>query len=511
MRTFITRGFIGFATILTLAGFPITSGAQSSTQQPIHVTLLQVNDVYQISPVDKGAAGGLARVATLIKQVEAQNPNTFFVLAGDTLSPSIASKLFQGKQMIDVWNHLGLDIAALGNHEFDFGNDILLQRMQESQFTWVNANVVDTNTGKPFGSSVPYAIKTINGVKIGFFGLLTPDTKESSYPGANVRFDDPLTGACRAIRELNNQNVDVIIAVTHLSLSEDKQLARSLPLRMALIMGGHEHTLLQSVAGGIPIYKMGSDARALGRMDLWIDPNTHRVQSLDFEAIPVTAAVSEDPTVATLVKTYEDKINTELGQTIGQTSVVLDAVQKTNRTQETNLGNFIADTYRKALNTDVVILNSGGIRSNTTYGPGPLTRRDILSILPFGNHIIKAQVSGLQIKQALEHGVSLPSDEEAGRFPHVAGIRFTYDTRKPVGSRVTSVTINGQPLNEKKLYTLASTTYLLDGGDGYTMLKNSKLLIPIKTSPLETDLIENAIRQVQAIAPKTDGRIKRVN
>lgn len=501
--------FIGLiSSVLGLALCVGTGWAQ--TTQPVHVTLLQLNDVYQISPVDKGASGGLARVATLIKRVEAQNPNTFFVLAGDTLFPSIASKMFQGKQMIDLWNQLGLDVATLGNHEFDFGNDVLLQRMKESKFTWVNANVIDQKTSQPFGTSVPYWVKEVGGVKIGFFGLLTPDTQSSSHPGSNVRFDDPLTGACRAIRAMKNENVDVIIAVTHLSMREDKQLAHALPLRMALIMGGHEHTLLQSVAGGTPIYKMGSDARTLGRMDLWIDPNTRHVESLDFEAIPVTANIPEELAAAALVKTYEDQINTALGQVIGQTSVVLDARQATNRSEETNLGNFATDTYRQAMKADIALINGGSIRSNTTYAAGALTQRDILTIFPFKNQMIKLQVSGRQIKQALENGVSRLDGEE-GRFPQVSGIRFSYDGRKPVGLRVIKATVNGQPLNEKKLYTLVTSMHLLQGGDDYSMFKSAKVLTPHDAEPLEVDLLENAIRQAKIIAPKTDGRIQRID
>lgn len=500
-----------------LAGWLMTVGVWGALafaqepSRPVHVTLLQVNDVYQISPVDQGKNGGLARVATLVRQIERQNPNTLLVLAGDTLSPSVASKLFQGKQMIDIWNRVGLDVAALGNHEFDFGNKVLLERMKESQFHWVNANVVDTDTGKPFGNSVPYWITEVDGVKIGFLGVLTPDTKHSSFPGENVRFDDPIASACRAIQELKQAGADVLVAVTHLAMNEDKELARSLSPQLALIMGGHEHTLLQSVAGGTPIYKMGSDARHLGKIDLWIDPETRKLHSLDFEAIPVTADVPEEPEVAAAVKVYETQLNDALGQEIGRTAVLLDATQKASRSRETNLGDWVADAYRERLKSDVAILNGGSIRTNAIIPAGPLTRRDILIAFPFGNPIVKIQVTGKQILQALENGVSRLEEGEAGRFPQVSGIRFVYDGRKPVGSRVVKVAINGKPLDERKNYTLASSTYLIGGGDDYDMFTNPRYLVNPESAPLESNLLEDAIRQQKTIAPKVDGRIQRLD
>jgi 5'-nucleotidase len=498
--------------VILATGLGLASGwTEETAQPPVHITLLQLNDVYQIAAVDKGQAGGLARVATLVKQIERQNPNTFFVLGGDTLSPSIASKLFKGQQMIELWNVLGLDVAVLGNHEFDFGNDVLLQRMRESQFHWVNANVIDQNTGEPFGNSTPYWIQDVQGVKIGFFGLLTQDTKNSSYPGSNVRFDAPVVAARKALHLLQHEGADVVVAVTHLNMNEDKQLAREFPLRMALIMGGHEHTLLQSVASGIPIYKMGSDARTLGRIDLWVDAQSHALQSLDFEAIPVNNDVPEDPAVAAVVKTYEDKISAALGETIGRTSVALDARQRSSRSQETNLGDWVTDVYRRRLNADIAIVNGGSIRSNAVVAPGPLSQRDILSLFPFCNPVVKVRVSGLQIKQALENGVSRLNDEEAGRFPQVSGLRFSYDGRKPVGSRVVEVTVNSRPLDEKKTYSLASTTYLIGGGDDYSMFKSPEYLIGPEDAPLEADLLEDAIRLEKNISPKTDGRIQRID
>jgi 5'-nucleotidase len=186
-------------------------------------------------------------------------------------------------------------------------------------------------------------------------------------------------------------------------------------------------------------------------------------------------------------------------------------VQKTNRSQETNLGDFIADAYRTHVGADVALLNGGSIRANTTMGPGSLTRRDVLTVLPFNDQVVKVSLTGAQLKQALENGVSRLGEEEAGRFPQVSGLVFRYDGTKPVGSRVVSLTIQGQPVMPSKNYTLATTAYLLGGGDDYAVLKQAKVLINPEEAPLDAETVQDAIIQVKTIAPKVEGRITRVD
>src|SRR5919106_1098805 len=157
--------------------FVFINAPAQKTDCIVRVTLLQVNDVYQFAPVDQGTTGGIGRVLTLKKSIQQQNPNTLFLLAGDTISPSVESITYKGAQMIEAWNAIGLDYATFGNHEFDFGPDVLKQRVKESKFGWIAANVIDLKTGKPFGDVPPYVIREFNGVKVGLFGLVLPETK----------------------------------------------------------------------------------------------------------------------------------------------------------------------------------------------------------------------------------------------------------------------------------------------------------------------------------------------
>jgi 5'-nucleotidase len=198
---------------------------------------------------------------------------------------------------------------------------------------------------------------------------------------------------------------------------------------------------------------------------------------------------------------------------VGRTAVELDVKSADVRAQETNMADFIADTFRQAMGADVALVNGGSIRADTIIKPGVLTKRDVLSVLPFNNHVVKLQVTGAVIRAAIENGVSTAAEEvQPGRFPQVSGIRYAFDASRSPGQRITSITIAGKPLDERRIYTLATTTYLaVEAGDGYEMFRGATFLIRPEQAPVESDILLKAIASVPAIAPKTDGRIKRVD
>jgi 5'-nucleotidase len=172
----LTARRVATAFVLIIVVF-FASASPQKTDCNVRVTLLQVNDVYQFAPVDQKTKGGLARLLTLKKSIQQQNPNTLLLLSGDTISPSVESITYKGAQMIDAWNAIGLDYSTFGNHEFDFGPEVLLERIKESKFGWIAANVIDTRTGQPFGGVEPFVIREFGGVKVGIFGLVLPETK----------------------------------------------------------------------------------------------------------------------------------------------------------------------------------------------------------------------------------------------------------------------------------------------------------------------------------------------
>src|SRR6218665_2575421 len=437
LAPFLAALFLGGCAVLT--GSTSTSTAPGSAsadsesteddEPTVTLTLLHVNDVYQFTPVDFGARGGLARLSTLRKKVLAESPHTLFLMAGDTLGPSVESTVHKGKQMIDAWNALGVDFAVLGNHE--------------SHFTWLGANVMDKETRRPFGDTPPFVIREVGGVKVGIFGVLLGKTKYSSKPGPNVYFTDTCQKARELVPQMKAQGAQVIIGLTHLFVAEDKVLARCAPID--LIIGGHEPVLMQAVSNGTPIVKMSSEARELGRVTLHVGTRSGKLKSMDFDVTPVTPDIPEDPAFASAMKPY-DTMMAELSEPVGHTNVPLDAIEDNNRPQETTLGSFIADAYRQAAGAEVALINGGAIRSDSVLRPGPLTRRDVLAIHPFPESVVSIEVTGAALQQALENGVSRSAEEAGpGRFPQVSGIAYVFDVCRPSGERGLPVPPNRDP------------------------------------------------------------------
>lgn len=479
--------------------------------QNVRITILHVNDVYQFAPVDGGTRGGLARLLTLKKQALAENPNTIFTLGGDTVSPSVETRTYRGAQMIDAWNAVGIDYAVLGNHEFDIKTPELLQRMKESKFQWLGANVIDTKTNKIFADTPPFIVKDFNGIKVGIIGLLLPETKQTSSMEDSLTVTDYCATAKKLVKQMRKKaKVNAVIGLTHLFMEQDKKLAKCADFD--LILGGHEHTLLQSSSNGTPIFKMTADAREMGKFNLNFNATTKRLESMDWEVVPVTDKIESAPEFAAVTDKYKDLL-LKLAEPVGRTGEVLDALSLSNRTKETNIGNFVADAYRNAANADVALVNGGSIRADLTYNVGSLTKRDVLSILPFNNPIVKIEISGKTLREVLEHGVArsaIGEDGEPGRFPQISGMSFKFDTTKPAGSRTSEILVGGKPLDEAKNYTLATSDFLVSrGGDGYTMLKNGKVLITADAAQKDSDVFEAAIKSApdSTITPKLEGRI----
>jgi 5'-nucleotidase len=512
MKTTLFRSNISAAILFVLLS-SVSSSLFAQANEQVRVTILHLNDTYQFTPVDGGKRGGLARVMTIKQNALKENPNTLMTLGGDTLSPSVETRTYRGRQMIDAWNMVGLDYSVLGNHEFDIRTSELLDRIKESEFTWLGSNVIDTKTGKIFADLPPFVIRQIGGVKIGILGLLLPETRETSSIEAHLQIADFCKTARELIPKMRAAGANTIIGLTHMFMHQDKQLAHCAP-GIDLILGGHEHTLLQSSANGVPIFKMWADAREVGKFDLFIDKKTGKLQSMDWEIIPVTDQITEAPEFAPIIAKYKYLLD-QLEVRVGATAVPLDALSHSVRTKETDIGNFIADAYREAVGADIGFVNGGSIRADLSYNPGPLTKRDVLSMLPFNNPIVKVEVTGKVLMQILEHGVARSAeDNEPGRFPQISGMRFTFDAGRPAGSRIVETTVGGKPIDPSASYTIATSDFLVSrGGDGYTMLKEVKILLSADEAPKDSEVFEKAIMESPdaTISPKVEGRIIRMN
>ncbi|MCC7417543.1 MAG: 5'-nucleotidase C-terminal domain-containing protein [Acidobacteria bacterium] len=465
------------------------------------LTLLQINDVYSTVPI--GGRGGLARVATLKQRLAAAGRTPFLILAGDFLSSSVASTVFKGEQMIAALNAAGLDLATLGNHEFDFGVDVLIQRMAEARWQWLVANIVDVQTGKPIGGAAPYVVRTFGTLKVGFLGL-SPTTEGIGLADrTRLRLIDPLVAAGTYLPMLKAERVDVVVVVTHLTFADDRALAERFP-EIDIIIGGHEHFPIAAAENRTLISKAGADARFLARIDVNRRPSG-AIERF-YELVPVTGELPDEPGTAAVVASYEARLGGELDVAVGTSAVPLDGVSQRLRSSETNLGNLVADVMRADTGADIALVNSGGIRGDRVFGAGALTRRTLLEIHPFGNVVCMVAVPGRIVLAALDNGVSrLPA--AAGQFPQVSGLTLRVNPRAAPGSRVSDVRIGGELLDPAKTYTLAIPDFLLTGGDNYTMFAGVPLLISPLAGHAMVAAFEAYLVDRREIAPVADGRI----
>jgi 5'-nucleotidase len=455
--------------------------------------------VYSTVPID--GVGGLARVATLKRQLAASGRTPLLLLAGDFLSTSVASTVFKGEQMIAALNAAGLDMATLGNHEFDFGVDVLLQRMAEAKFTWLIANVVDVRTNAPIGGAVPYVVRTYGSLRVGFFGI-GQGSEAVARDTTRVRMVAPENAAADAVAALKRERAEVIVALTHLTYAEDVALAERFP-EIDLIVGGHEHFPIASTAGRTFISKAGTEARFVARID--VSRRAPGTVERFYELVPITAAFPDDPPTAAVVAAYESKLAPELDAVVATTAVPLDGMEVRLRAAETNLGNLVADAVRAEAAAEIAMVNSGGIRGDRVHQPGPITRRELLELLPFGNVVCKLAVPGRVILAALNAGVSaLPA--AAGRFPQISGLTLRVDPAAPPGSRVRDVTVDGQPLDLDRSYTVAIPDFVYRGGDGYTMFADGQVLVGPESGTLMVTALEKYVAG-REVAPRVEGRV----
>lgn len=416
-------------------------------------------------------------MATLVHRLRREADHSLFVLAGDTLSPSTLSAVLRGRQMVEAWNAVGLDAATFGNHEFDWGPDTLRERMTESRFAWISSNVWEATRRRPFGGASRFLVLDWSGVRVGVVGLTTADTANSSRPGPEVSFEPPLQAAAAAFDEV--RALDMRVAVTHLPLRQDRDLARSVPLD--LILGGHDHDPMITEQGATGIVKAGSDAVNVGRAEYEFGCRA-RIVNRRLSLIPVDASIPESPAVTGLVARYTAMLDRELQTEVGRTRIELDARVAVIRRQETALGRFVATVMKERVGAELAMLNSGAFRANRLIPPGPLTKRDLHELLPFGNLVVLAELRGSTLKSALEHSVdALPAP--AGRFLQTAGLSYALDAERPVGQRVSDMRVQGHPLDPEKTYRVATSDYLARGQDGYGMLAGAPLLVGYEDGP----------------------------
>lgn len=459
----------------------------------------------------------IANYFGLINKIRSEKPNSLMLGNGDDLASSILSSVFKGQHMIDAFNAGGLDVNTFGNHDFDMGPDILLEMVSQSNFNWVSANIVDKRTGEVFGKEVgasSFVIKNVNGVNIGFTGLINEEAPEITSMGENAIVLKPADAMKAIIPKMKGAGADIIVVLSHLASPVAEQLAADVK-GIDVIVGDHAAFSYEQpkVINNTILSFVGDEFTYLGILDLTVGVNG-KITNFSFKRLTLAEEAAKtgfkpDAAVKAVMDNYVSKLDSELNVVIGSTTVPLDARKSVVRTQESALGNYLADSFKRYTKSDIGLINGGGIRSDKVFEPGDITKKMVLEILPFSNILVKIEVTGQVVVDALENSVS-QLEGQAGRFLQVSGVTFTFDSTKQVGSRVSNVLVNGQPIDLTAKYTIGLPSFMADGGDGFSMFKSAPRLIDASSGPIDANLIMDSITNDQTISPKLEGRIVEV-
>ncbi len=453
------------------------------------VNLVAINDVYEWKPYPTGKTGSLSRLSTYLNRLHERFPKTEVLFAGDLLSPSSDSQLTKGLHMVHGLNALGIKVATLGNHEFDFGEKGLANALKASQFPWLAANVqVLPNTTLSPSQIKPYTILEQAGKRILVFGLLTTETTQLNTIAGYVTIKDPIETAKTLLPQwIKTEKPDAVIALTHLNIAEDRRLAQSVP-NIDVILGGHDHHQLLQVINGVPIIKLDSDARTVGHLQLNFNPieeyygfmlkRRTPIAEWHYEVTALTPTdFPEDQTFEAKVLEKTSERLARLDEVVGTLPVTWNVNQEAIRGVYSSTAQQIAEILRRYLKTDVVLLNSGGIRGNRIITPSLLTQRDILQILPFDNALVTLTLSKAQLQAVIEKGFSqVDTEPNWGGYLHFSGVLAVVNPKAAVGKRVQAVldAYTGLPLDASKTYRVTMNTYLAEGGNGFDILKQYK-------------------------------------
>jgi 2',3'-cyclic-nucleotide 2'-phosphodiesterase (5'-nucleotidase family) len=439
----------------------------------LEVDFVQVNDVYEIAPLDNGKMGGMARVATLKKQYLKQNPNTLLVMAGDFVSPSVYNSLkyrdttIRGRQMIEAMNAAGFDIAIFGNHEFDIKENELQQRINESNFQWVSSNsfhLVNSNA-IPFTKTVGNITTSLSGTfiqtfkdadgttaKIGFIGLTIPFNKADF-----VSYTDPLSTGIKLYNQIKD-SCDAVVAITHQSVEDDKKLAEQLP-NLALIIGGHEHDMRFKKVGNIYITKAHANAKSAYIIKLLInkkEKTTTATPQLKYLDSTVALDASTNAVVQKWVNIANDNYRSlgfDAKRVLIETGEPLEGRETEIRSRSTNLSQLVVHAMEDACpRAELAIINAGSIRVDDVINP-PVTEYDILRALPFGGAIREVDMKGGLLIKVLN----------TGRQNIGIGGFLQYSTFVFFNPGNNTWTIHDVPVDELKTYRVAIGEFLLSG------------------------------------------------
>jgi 5'-nucleotidase/UDP-sugar diphosphatase len=479
----------------------LTSAAPAAQTTKKHLTLVFAGNMPDIGNYNYGTFTDLAG---LLEKMRAEDTPTIFTFVGGSLGPSPLSSLDKGSHIIDILNTLEPDLMTLTKREFSYFEDELTLRSYEAAFPMISSNLFDPLTNSNLEGILTSLIVEKGNTKVGFISILDEDVV-TEYLLKRVSIFEPRQIIQQQIATLKQQGAELVVLIYskerdyYQTLISEKEI--DFALRIVSEIEEYQPNNVYSIASQEPFMLL--------RMSWQID---NKAKNLTIEAPKVYYSYRPSkPTTSLLVDEYNQRLERLLNQKIGVFGSEVQTSRSLIRTMEMPFGNFVADALKHYGKTEIGLINGGAIRGDKIYTEGAfITRRDIATELPFRSHVTVLSMTGEQLRQALENSVSEVELAE-GRFLQVSGVSFTYSIKKPVGERVQTISINGSTLEPNRIYSVTTSDYLANGGDGYDVFLDTQHLEQHnQKSPLITDVAIRMIQQQKTILPKIEFRIKRV-
>jgi len=527
--------FLSSAAVLALGA------GQAAAEYRLHV--LHVNDFHSrveaingsdsTCSAEQAAAnecfGGAARLATKIRELRdslrAAGENVIVLDAGDQFQGSLMYTTYKGAVEAEMMAAIGFDAMAVGNHEFDDGPEGFSAFLEKVSFPVISGNIDVSQSNVLAGRVQNHAVLEVGGERIGLISALAMDTPETSSPGESVIFQGDIDSLAADVAALEAEGVTKIIALTHLGLPRDLEVAAAVP-GIDAVVGGHSHTYLSAtdperhgpyptwVTRGegdlVPVVQAYAYGKYLGHLELTFD-DAGKLVYAGGNTIVLDGSVTPDPEIEARVKELAGPIEELKGRVVAETAAAIDGARETCRAQECAMGNLVAEAMLDRVadqGVTIAIANGGGLRAS--IDAGPVTMGEVLTVLPFQNTLSTFEVTGEVIVAALENGVS-QVEEGAGRFPQVAGLKYTFDPAAPAGSRVSEVMVKAgedwAPIDPATVYKAVTNNYVRGGGDGYAMFRSAANAYDF--GPDLADVTAEYLAKMQPYQPFTDGRITR--
>jgi 5'-nucleotidase / UDP-sugar diphosphatase len=484
----------------------------------VHARLKPYNNQNQACALEeKSCYGGVAKRVTKVREIRKKKRNTLLLDAGDQFQGSIFHLKYQGDEASQFMNKMGYDAMALGNHEFDKGPEVLSRFIKSVRFPVLGANIYAGND--PFLKNLIKAYTTVNigGQTIGLIGGITEDTKNLSHPGHQVRFLSIEAEIKKAVTDLKNLNVNKIILLSHSGIEKELEIAKDID-GIDIIVGGHSHTLLSNYdkaafgpyptvitsPSGTPVLVVtaSENGKYLGQLDVEFD-SMGNLTKWSGDPILLDNSVAADEETVHEVEILEHPIKKMQNETVAVLTMQLEGRSTICRYQECNLGDVLADAILKTgkpLGAQISLINAGTIRSSIS--PGKITHANVIDVLPFGNKISVFTLSGQDLWDILQFAFNFKpgaTNEDAARFLQVSGLRIFLNKLGTYHFSLKSVEVLSEsnsyvPLDKKRNYIIASNRFIVEQGDGFTLLKEKAKNV----THLSTSLDESFIDYLQA-------------